>query len=560
MRRLIFFFLFVFVGCDAENKSTLHSDGLALAIKQAQSKFALRDQSRWYLTQTRQITSQGLDTAPKPFHSDAMQLAEIHLRTYDYEASHYLKQPDQRDERRRLYQEGIDAVEKYLSPDILKFDYAAYYYFKGLFLIKLSDDSTFFEQLKHLQILQPLLNEADSDSVPGVDDYEGGGVYRLKAMMKSRDYYRGVPGGTYNPDEALKLINLALKSDRYPGNYPGDLYCDNFNVKAEIERLRTNDHKGAALFHAQTAYIFDSYLIDEIIPDFLLAETKDCVESSNQAVSQSGFVIKNAIESDDHHEFIYETGATFVPTGASSSALALQAYCVSDDYFSGPNGVVAQQVFQYNPGLHKNRTQMVVLKVSSDSTPCYQFFIIFDSARTPLAYLDVTPPALKDYRLTNEKFIEQTSKDLDRKAVELLNFSTSMAGQVGAKQNAYCLIKSAVVKKIDDGVLKTMKTEYFNVFGTRWETGTFTCPAEKTLALEIATCKADPALSTPFCNSYRLYLVPLQWVLKNLAETKNRLARLEGAESQVASDLAALRDQLQLETDQSKDVLGETDD
>ncbi|MDQ3233168.1 MAG: hypothetical protein M3Q07_15225 [Pseudobdellovibrionaceae bacterium] len=560
MRRLIFFLLFFLVGCDTEHDSALLSDRISQVIGQAQSKFALREESRVYLVQTRQITSQALDTAESPSNSDALQLAEIHLRTYDYEASHYLNEASHKDERRRIYQEGIAAAEKYFSPDSLKFSHAAYYYFKALFLIKLSDDSSALDQLTHLRVLLQHFSKAFDGSVPGVDDYEGGGVHRLKAIMKSRDYYKGIPGGVYNPDEALKLINRALMSDQYPGSYPSELSCENFKVKAEIERIKNKNHKGAALFHAQTAYIFDAYLKDQLIPDFLVAETKDCVESSKQAVSQSGFMIRTAVESDENHEFIYETGATFVPTGGSSSTLTLEAYCIAYDYFSGPNGVIAQQSFQYNPAIHKNRTQSISLKIPSDSTPCFHFLVIFDNAWTALAYLDVVHPVLKDYRLTNEKFVELTNRDLDRKAIELLNFSTSMAGQAGAKQNAYCLIKSAEVKKIEDGVLKAMKTEYFNVFGTRWEKDNYTCPAATDLAIEIGECKVNHALSTPFCNSYRWYLVPLQWVLKNLAETKNRLARLEGVESQVVSDLKALRDRLQLEADQSKDVIGDTDD
>src|SRR5690606_10389339 len=102
-----------------------------------------------------------------------------------------------------------------------------------------------------------------------------------------------------------------------------------------------------------------------------------------------------------------------------------------------------------------------------DSIPCHQFFVVFDNARIPLTYVDITPGVLKDNGLTNEKFVEQTTEELDRKAITLLNLSSSMSGQAGAKQNMFCLIKKAELKGTDDGVLREMKTNYLGFFGTR---------------------------------------------------------------------------------------------
>jgi hypothetical protein len=553
-----------FVACSNQKHSSLQSETSYTYVSDSWDKFTKRDENRAALIEARTFTQQVLDANSNIKDLAWLEIAEIHLRTFDFEVSHYFAETSQKESRKSIYQNGLTSVDKYLNRSSLGFEHPAYFYFKILFLIKKSENSTFFEQLDNLKIITELFNRAFDIPETGTLLYEGGGLYRLKSILKKLEFYRGVAGGVYNPNEALNLINLALKSEPYPGSYDGILSCENYKIKIELERSLSRNQKKAALFSAQVAHDYTSYLLDELLPESIRAETIDCVNSVKKMVNQDGYAVKVTSQGRSDLDYSFAIQADFLSFDTSNATAKIETYCPSSDYYSAPSVIAKVSIpFEYIGSRNSGVLNSITITINSDEIGCDNVIALLDtqSLNTRYSTLDVV---FNNLGKTDDAFVKEVNTDLEVKSVELLNFSATMSGQVLAQANMFCLIGRAELKAIDPGILRDLMNSYLNIFGTRYvddKKGTrFTCPTDKNLKNEISLCEANSSLSTPFCNSYRLYIIPLNWVRKNHLETKKRLLRLENSNSAVKAELEALEQKLQAEIDLSKDVLGETDD
>lgn len=247
----------------------------AADFSDADAKFAKRDVSLEATQAARAAYKVILNSGVT--NADLIRAAEGYLRSTVFEATHFYGTvvETERAARKALsgecWRNGAEAV----NPTKLGYASPVYYYFRAACIAYEAEVSTPAERLG---LLTPLNNALQTGlGTQGGTTYEGGGLLRVTAAVKGNPEAQGLPGGLYNPEEALKLINLAIDSQAYPGNAEGAFFCENFRRKAMT--LKELKLQAQSLETADQALAdFPSYLEEGLIPEFIRAETDDCLK------------------------------------------------------------------------------------------------------------------------------------------------------------------------------------------------------------------------------------------------------------------------------------------
>jgi hypothetical protein len=230
---------------------------------------------------------------------DLLRAAEGYLRTFVFEGTHYTSlkpeanSPSEasgtvavgsgKSTRKAIFNECWEKAVEVISPANLGYESPVYYYFRSTCLAYEAEASNVVQRLGLLPRLLSALSSGLETN--GGRTYEGGGILRVKAGVKGNPEAKGLPGGLYNPEEALVLINEATEAEAYPGNLPGMLFCENFRRK--IITLNELKRSQDALVVADQALVdFPSYQADGLIPEMLRAETSDCLKTVQELKQQ----------------------------------------------------------------------------------------------------------------------------------------------------------------------------------------------------------------------------------------------------------------------------------
>lgn len=255
-----------------------HTQAKAVDFSEADALFAQRAESREKI-QAARAAYQSLAAQSAKGSSDLIRAHEYMARSYLYEMNAYLNVnvDTEKKERKALAGECWRKSLEAINPTNLGFQSPVYWYFRANCLTREAEVSNAIERLANLA----KLNEAFDKGLaaPGGEIYEGGGVKRVKAAVKANPEAKGIPGGLYNPEEALKLIDSAIETEAYPDNAPGNLFCENYRRKVSvlIELKRSADAKALA---EQTVADFTAYLADDLVPQFAKAETSLCIKET----------------------------------------------------------------------------------------------------------------------------------------------------------------------------------------------------------------------------------------------------------------------------------------
>ncbi|HYX38513.1 MAG TPA: hypothetical protein VE954_35880 [Oligoflexus sp.] len=154
-----------------------------------------------------------------------------------------------------------------------------------------------------MSLLGPLNSLLDKGlETPGGMEFEGGGLLRIRASLKSDPRLRGIPGGTYNSANSLELIDLSLKTEAYPGNIEGQIYLENHVEKIRIlHRLRSDSgdltfSSRAYRFALETIFMFNDYLSDGLFDDQIIFETQDALEAIGKLEPEALNIWKSKME------------------------------------------------------------------------------------------------------------------------------------------------------------------------------------------------------------------------------------------------------------------------
>lgn len=243
-------------------------------FKQADSLFANREGSientQAARTQYMEIVASGIEGA------DLVRAVVGAARTiiYEGEALTGMTGEDDIKIRKALFKDCYDVILPNISPKNLGFESPAYYYFTASCMAYYAQVAGTLENLRNVKRLNDTL--AAGLDVQGGDLYEGGGIKRVKAAVISNPKAKPIPGGLYNPEAALVLINEAIEGAAYPGNYEGQIFCENYRRKIDVlEELGNIDE---AKMVAATAIEEFTFLLElGEIPAILEAETKHCI-------------------------------------------------------------------------------------------------------------------------------------------------------------------------------------------------------------------------------------------------------------------------------------------
>jgi curved DNA-binding protein CbpA len=250
----------------------------AVDFSEADALFAQRAESREKI-QAARAAYQTLAAQSAKGSSDQLRATEYMARSYLYEINAYLSLnvDADRKERKALAGECWRKSLETINPTNLGFQSPVYWYFRANCLTREAEVSNAIERLANLAKLNESFDKGLA--APGGEIYEGGGVKRVKAAVKSNPEAKGIPGGLYNPEEALKLIDSAIDSEAYPDNAPGNLFCENYRRKLSvlIELKRNADAKALA---EQTVADFTAYLADDLVPQFVKPETELCIKET----------------------------------------------------------------------------------------------------------------------------------------------------------------------------------------------------------------------------------------------------------------------------------------
>jgi curved DNA-binding protein CbpA len=250
----------------------------AVDFSEADALFAQRAESREKI-QAARAAYQTLAAQSAKGSSDQLRATEYMARSYLYEINAYLNLnvDADRKERKALAGECWRKSLESINPTNLGFQSPVYWYFRANCLTREAEVSNAIERLANLAKLNESFDKGLA--APGGEIYEGGGVKRVKAAVKSNPEAKGIPGGLYNPEEALKLIDSAIDSEAYPDNAPGNLFCENYRRKLSvlIELKRNADAKALA---EQTVADFTAYLADDLVPQFVKPETELCIKET----------------------------------------------------------------------------------------------------------------------------------------------------------------------------------------------------------------------------------------------------------------------------------------
>ncbi len=248
----------------------------AADFSEADAKYALRDTSIAATQEARAAYKAILDQGAKD--ADLIRAAEGYLRATIFEGTHFYTTVGDTDRaaRKKIFNECWKVGAEALNPTALGFQSPAYYYFKASCIAYEAEVSNVLSRLTLLPELNKTL-EAGLVTQGGTT-YEGGGLLRVKAAVKGNPEAKGLPGGLYNPVEALNLVNQALASEAYHGNAEGALFCENFRRKIiTLNELKNYTESLATADQALTD--FPAYLEEGLIPEFIRAETADCVKT-----------------------------------------------------------------------------------------------------------------------------------------------------------------------------------------------------------------------------------------------------------------------------------------
>jgi hypothetical protein len=248
----------------------------AADFTEADAKYALRDTSVAATQEARAAYKAILDQGAKD--ADLIRAAEGYLRASIFEGTHFYTTVGDTDRaaRKKIFNDCWKVGAELVNPTVLGFQSPVYYYFKASCIAYEAEVSNVIQRLT----LLPELNKALEAGLAtqGGTTYEGGGLLRVKAAVKGNPEAKGLPGGLYNPDEALKLVDQALLSEAYPGNAEGALYCENYRRKIiTLNELKKYSDSLATAEQALTD--FPAYLEEGLIPEFIRAETVDCVKT-----------------------------------------------------------------------------------------------------------------------------------------------------------------------------------------------------------------------------------------------------------------------------------------
>lgn len=176
--------------------------------------------------------------------------------------------------RRKIFKTCWNDTMPLIAPDKLGFESPAYYYFSATCMAYYGQVSGTLENLANApRLTRTIENGLD---VEGGLTFEGGGLNRVKAAVKSNEKAKPLPGGFYDPELALELINGSIDSPAYPGSYEGFLFCENFRRKIDVLKVLDRDAEANELA-TQTLEEFDFLLELEEIPASLIPETKHCL-------------------------------------------------------------------------------------------------------------------------------------------------------------------------------------------------------------------------------------------------------------------------------------------
>ncbi len=208
--------------------------------------------------------------------ADLISATEGLARTYYYQGEVLIgKSTDaEKKARKAVFNECWKKAIEPISPAKLGAPNAVYYYFKASCLAHEAEVSSPLERLLSLPVLLDTFSKGFE--APGADTYEGGGLARVKAAVKGNVEAKGLPGGLYNPEEALTLIEGAIASQ---GDILGELFCENFYRKATTLNLIDGRKAEAKALALETATNFTEYLsAGDLIPEAIRAETQHCVK------------------------------------------------------------------------------------------------------------------------------------------------------------------------------------------------------------------------------------------------------------------------------------------
>jgi hypothetical protein len=253
--------------------SSLHA--FATDFTEADAKFAQRDVSLEATLDARAAYKALLDEASSTM--DKVRAAEGYLRTYMYEGTHYHSLDDEagREARKQVFSSCWSQASETISPVILGYETPVYYYFRSACLAYDAQVSTLEGKVELVPKLLDTLQKGLQAT--GGADYEAGGLYRVAAAVKYNPAAQEVPGGLFNPEEALVLIDQAIAAKPYPeGHIAGNRYCENFSHK--VRNLIVLGKPLAALSLAtQSLTDFEAYMNAGEIPEVIRAETMDCL-------------------------------------------------------------------------------------------------------------------------------------------------------------------------------------------------------------------------------------------------------------------------------------------
>jgi len=257
----------------------------AADFSEADAKFALRDTSRAATLEARAAYKAIIDQGVTG--EELVRAGEGYLRAYIYEGVRYTSLVSEtapvnpapagegRESRKALFGECWSKAAETLAPAKLGFESPVYYYFRASCIAYEAEVSTALERLMNLVKLNKALETGLATT--GGDTFEGGGLMRVKAAVLGNPEAKGLPG-VYNPKQALVLIDQALASEAFPGNLEGVLFCENFRRKIGIQ-IELEAKADALALAEQTLGDFQSYLDNGLLPEFIRAETVECLKT-----------------------------------------------------------------------------------------------------------------------------------------------------------------------------------------------------------------------------------------------------------------------------------------
>jgi hypothetical protein len=246
---------------------------------EADAKFAQRDVSLEATLEARAAYKTLLDQALNT--EETLRAAEGYLRTFLYEGTHYhsLDDAEGREARKKVFSSCWSEAAETINPVNLGYQAPTYYYFRSACLAYDAQVSTLEGKI---ELVPKILDAIQTGlQVAGGTEYEAGGLFRVAAAVKYNPAAQEVPGGLFNPQEALGLIDLAIATP------DGPLYCENYSHK--VRNLLVLGRPTEALTLATLSLNdFDTKLKAGSIPEIFRAETLDCLTLLTQLKGSLG--------------------------------------------------------------------------------------------------------------------------------------------------------------------------------------------------------------------------------------------------------------------------------